>query len=72
MFDRNRNYVLNPIELKRWVNGKFRTLSVIQTSYNPKTNYVVLFDSEDQEFYQCQYINKEFLKATKIPEEESN
>lgn len=70
MFDRNRNYILHPIELKRWVNGKFRKLGVIQTSYNPKTHYVLLFDKEHQEFYQCQYINNEFLKAIKIPEEE--
>lgn len=69
IFDRNRNYILNPIELKRWVNGKFRTLGVIQTSYNSKTHYVVLFDSKNQEFYQCQYIKNEFLKATRIPEE---
>lgn len=69
MFDRNRNYILNPIELKRYVNGKFRTLGVIQTSYNPKSHYVLLFDNQNQEFYQCQYINKEFLKACKIPEE---
>ncbi len=69
IFDRNRNYILDPMELKRWVNGKFRTLGVIQTSYNPKTQYVVLFDAKAQEFYQCQYVNQEFLKATRIPEE---
>lgn len=68
MFDRNRNYLLQPIEIKRHVNCQFRTLGVIQTSYNPKNKSVLLFDRDHQEFYQCQYINHHFLKITKIPE----
>lgn len=66
MFDKKRNFLLNPIELKRHVNGKYRTLAVIQNSYSSKNHSVVLFDEAAQEFYQCQYINNEFLKITKI------
>lgn len=66
MFDKRRNTLLNPIQLKRHVNGKFRTLGVIPASYSSKNHSVLLFDKENQEFFQCQYINNEFLKATKI------
>lgn len=68
MFDRNRNYILQPLELKRHVNRKFRTLGVIQTSYEPENQWVLLFDREAQEFYQCKYTGKHFLKVTKVPD----
>lgn len=66
MFDKKRNFLLNPIVLKRHVNGQYRTLTVIQNSYSSKNHSVVLFDEAAQEFYQCQYINNEFLKIIKI------
>lgn len=66
MFDQKRNYLLNPIKFNRHVNGKFRSLVAIPNSYSPKDHSVLFFDEEAQEFFQCPYVNNEFLKMTKI------
>jgi len=39
MFDRKRNYILNPLRIKLMMEGEYITFTVIVPSYNEETRF---------------------------------
>lgn len=66
MFDKNRNYILDPWYINRFNDGKYRTFSVINTSYNKKTGFMLLIDNDSNEFYKSKFIDNQFKDIKKM------
>ena len=47
MFDGTRNPILDPLKIKRMINGQYLTLDVIETSYDQETHLVLLYDENN-------------------------
>lgn len=67
MFKEERNFILNPLLLKRYINGEYVTLNVIHTSYKRETGWVLLFDRANQDFYQAIFEDAQFKNIERIP-----
>lgn len=66
MFKNERDYILNPLQIKRIINGENLTLDVIETSYEPATKFVLLFDAENLEFYGAYFMDQQFKNIKKL------
>lgn len=66
MAKKKRNYILDPLRIKRVIDGKYLTLDVIETSYEPDTKFVLLFDAENLEFYGATFIDHQFKQIEKL------
>ena len=70
MFDGTRNPILDPLKIKRMINGQYLTLDVIETSYDRETHLVLLYDENNYEFYEGKFINQQFIEIEKLEEHE--
>ena len=66
MFEGERNPILNPIRIKRMINGKLLTFDVIETSYDRETNLVLLFEEESCDLYEAKFIDQQFIDIVKL------
>lgn len=66
MFKKERDYILNPLKIKRMIDGEYLTLDVIETSYEPDTKFVLLFDGVNYEFYGAYFIDHQFKDIQKL------
>lgn len=69
MFKGERNYIMDPLLLKRYINGNYVTLNVIHPSYKRETGWVLLFDRANQDFYQAIFEDAQFKNIERIPYE---
>lgn len=67
MFNGKRDYILQPLRIKRVIDGNYITLDVIETSYDTQTGFVLLFDGDNIEFYGAYFMNQQFINIHKIP-----
>ena len=66
MFEGERNPILDPIRIKRMINGKLLTFDVIETSYDRETNLVLLFEEESYDLYEAKFIDRQFIDLVKL------
>lgn len=66
MFDGTRDPILNPLKIRRMINGKYITLDVIETSYEQDTHRVLLFDEDNYEFYDAKFIDQQFKEIKRL------
>lgn len=66
MFDGTRDPIMDPLKIKRLINGKYLTLDVIEPSYDRKTHLVLLYDENNYEFYEGTFINQQFINIEKL------
>lgn len=66
MFDGTRDPILDPLRIKRMIDGKYLTLDVIEQSYEKDTHSVLLFDGENQDFYEAKFIDQQFKDIEKL------
>lgn len=66
MFEGERNPILDPIRIKRMINGKLLTFDVIETSYDRETNLVLLFEEESCDLYEAKFIDRQFIDIVKL------
>lgn len=66
MFDGTRNPIMDPLKIKRMINGEYLTLDVIEPSYNHKTHLVLLYDENNYAFYEGKFINQQFIEIEKL------
>ena len=66
MFDGTRDPIMDPLKIKRMVNGEYLTLDVIEPSYDRKSHLVLLFDENNYEFYEGKFINQQFIEIEKL------
>lgn len=66
MFDGTRDPILNPLKIRRMMNGKYVTLDVIETSYERDTHRVLLFDEDNHEFYDAKFIDQQFKEIERL------
>lgn len=57
---------MDPLKIKRVIDGEYLTLDVIETSYEADTGFVLLFDGEKLEFYGANFINHQFVNIEKL------
>lgn len=67
MFKKKRNYILEPLKIKRRIDGEYLTLDVIETSYEADTGFVLLFDAVNKEFYGANFLDQQFKNLEKLP-----
>lgn len=66
MFDGTRDPILNPLKIKRMINGQYLTFDVIETSYDPITHLVLLFEESKYELYEAKFIDQQFVDIEKL------
>lgn len=66
MFDGTRDPILDPLKIKRMIDGKYVTLDVIEQSYESDTHFVLLYDGENGEFYEAKFIDQQFKDIIRL------
>lgn len=66
MFDGTRDPIMDPLKIKRMINGEYLTLDVIEPSYDRESHLVLLFDENNYEFYEGKFINQQFIEIEKL------
>lgn len=66
MFEGKRDPIMDPIKIKRIIDGKYRTFDVIETSYDRETNLVLLFEEESFDLYEAKFIERQFKDIVKL------
>lgn len=68
--DKDRNYIFDPLLIKRRINGEIKTFDVITQSYDAKSKWVLLIDDDTKEFYNGRYENNYIYVEEKMEEEQ--
>lgn len=66
MFDGTRDPIMDPLKIKRMINGEYLTLDVIEPSYDRVSHLVLLFDENNYELYEAKFINQQFFDIEKL------
>lgn len=66
MFEGKRNPIMDPIKIKRMINGEYLTFDVIETSYDRETNLVLLFEEKNFDLYEAKFIDRQFKDIKKL------
>lgn len=66
MFEKGRDYILDPLLIKRWVDGELKTFNVNPLSYDPETGWVEMTDIDTKEFYNGSFIDRKLEVHSKI------